>query len=76
VSGRFRRFCHDHYFEEAQPTQTRMRDVMEFSAPFGPLGRALEGLLLRRHMLKLLFRRNECLRRTAEGDDWKRYLPY
>ena len=75
VKGSFRSFCHDYHFEEVQADRTRMTDVMEFSAPFGILGRIVEKALLRRHMLQLLVRRNECLRRTAEGDDWKRYLP-
>lgn len=74
VKGSFRYFCHDHHFEEVQPDRTRMTDVMEFSAPFGIVGRIIEKVLLRRHMLQLLLRRNECLRRTAESDDWKRYL--
>jgi ligand-binding SRPBCC domain-containing protein len=74
VKGSFRSFCHDHHFEEVQADRTRMTDVMEFSAPFGVVGRMVEKVLLRRHMLQLLLRRNECLRRTAEGDAWKRYL--
>ena len=32
VSGRFRRFCHDHYFD-ARDGGTQMRDEMEFEAP-------------------------------------------
>jgi ligand-binding SRPBCC domain-containing protein len=49
VRGRFRRFCHDHYFETHNGT-TLMRDEMEFEAPFGILGRLVEAVLLARHM--------------------------
>ena len=74
VRGKFRTFRHDHFFDDLQPGRTRMRDVMEFAAPFGPIGRVVEILLLKRHMLHLLLRRNECIRRTAEGTEWPRFV--
>jgi ligand-binding SRPBCC domain-containing protein len=73
VQGMFRRFCHDHYFE-TRGGETLMRDVMEFEAPLGPLGRVVENLLLERHMRRLLERRNRCIQQTAESKDWKTYL--
>jgi hypothetical protein len=51
-----------------------MRDVVRFEAPFGFLGRLAEKLMLENHLKELLLRRNEHIRRTAEGDDWKLYL--
>jgi len=38
VRGRFRRFCHDHYFE-LHDSRTLMRDEMEFEAPLWPVRR-------------------------------------
>jgi ligand-binding SRPBCC domain-containing protein len=73
VRGRFRRFCHDHYFETRE-SKTLMKDVMEFEAPLGLLGLGAEKLLLERHMRRLLERRNRCIQRTAESESWKDYL--
>ena len=73
VRGMFRRFCHDHYFESSQ-SRTLMKDVMEFEAPLGLLGKATERLLLEPHMRSLLERRNRCIQRAAESESWKGYL--
>ena len=73
VRGRFRRFCHDHYFE-ARDGGTLMRDEMEFEAPLWPVGKVVEWAVLARHMRSLLERRNQCIRETAESGDWKRYV--
>ena len=51
-----------------------MKDVMEFEAPLGPLGKLVERLVLARHMRRLLERRNRCIQQTAEGENWKAYL--
>jgi len=73
VRWRFRRFCHDHYFE-ARGGGTLMRDEMEFEAPLWPVGRVVERAILARQMRSLLRRRNRCIQETAEGGDWKRYV--
>src|SRR6266550_3349552 len=49
VQGAFHRFCHDHYFEDSGESTT-MEDVMEFEAPWGPLGALIERIVLGRHM--------------------------
>ena len=74
VQGAFHRFCHDHYFEDSSESTT-MKDVMEFEAPWGPLGSLIERIVLKRHMRDLLQRRNECRRRVAESDEWRKFLP-
>jgi hypothetical protein len=51
-----------------------MEDELTFSAPLGPLGLIAERLMLGRHLRVLLERRNDLVRRVAEGDDWERYL--
>jgi ligand-binding SRPBCC domain-containing protein len=70
VRGRFRRFCHDHYFE-AHDSRTLMRDEMEFEAPLWPVGWVVEWVVLARHMRRLLKRRNRGIREAAESGDWK-----
>jgi hypothetical protein len=52
-----------------------MRDVFSFSAPLGPLGKLAECAVLRRYMLNLLKERNEAVRRIAESEEWRRYIP-
>jgi ligand-binding SRPBCC domain-containing protein len=73
VRGRFRSFCHDHFFE-AGDGATLMKDVMQFEAPFGILGSLAERLILKRHMIGLLLHRNQHLRRVAESEEWRRYF--
>jgi ligand-binding SRPBCC domain-containing protein len=74
VRGAFRRFTHDHYFS-ATATGTTMRDVFDFAAPLGPLGRLAERLFLTGYMRRFLEKRNLELKAAAESDDWKKYLP-
>jgi ligand-binding SRPBCC domain-containing protein len=73
VRGMFRTFCHDHYFE-AHSLHTRMRDVMIFEAPLGPLGKLVEKIVLDGHMRKLLQKRNQHIRKVAESSEWSTYL--
>ncbi len=74
IKGKFRTFSHDHYFDDLPSDSTRMRDVMEFAAPLGHIGLVVEKFVLKRHMLQLLLRRNECIRRTAESTEWQGFL--
>jgi ligand-binding SRPBCC domain-containing protein len=83
VRGAFKSFCHDHYFEsvsgetvtgETPIGETLMKDLMQFEAPFGLLGRAVESIL-DRHMRALLRRRDECIKRVAESAEWRNFLP-
>ncbi len=73
VRGRFRSFCHDHFFE-AQDAATLMKDVMQFESPFGLLGSLVEVVLLKPHMFRLFIQRNNHIRQVAESDEWQRYL--
>lgn len=51
--GAFRSFVHDHRFVEADGG-TLMTDVLDFTAPFGLLGRIAERAVLRRYLHRLL----------------------
>ncbi len=66
VRGPFRRWRHEHHFEPDGEGGTVMRDVVDFAAPFGPLGRLVEWVMLDRYMPKLIRLRNEHLKRAAE----------
>ena len=65
VKGAFAEMHHSHYFDLV-PGGTRMRDVFQFRAPFGLLGRMAEGLFLIRYMRNLLLTRNQFLKQTLE----------
>jgi ligand-binding SRPBCC domain-containing protein len=65
IEGRFTRFEHDHFFEPA-PEGTRMRDIIEFDAPFGVIGRAFSALFLTGYMRRLIEERNRHIRDEAE----------
>jgi ligand-binding SRPBCC domain-containing protein len=68
VAGPFRRLRHDHWFH-ASDAGTRMVDEFEFA--LAPL---VDALVLGPHLRRLLLRRNELIKRAAEGGDPSRYL--
>ena len=65
--GAFRSFVHDHFFISCDGT-TMMKDVVEFSAPFGFLGRIVEKLVLRRYLEQLLTSRAQVIKAAAEAE--------
>jgi ligand-binding SRPBCC domain-containing protein len=60
VKGPFKAFRHVHEFE-ATATGSIMTDRVEFTAPFGIVGRFVEKLILRRHMERLIRDRGKFL---------------
>ena len=68
VRGPFKSVTHEHIFI-AQGDGTLVRDTFSFAAPFGPIGWLAERLFLKRHMQKLLDRRNAYLKRRAESQE-------
>lgn len=72
--GAFARLEHAHYFE-ATAAGTRMRDVLDYAAPLGPLGRLAEQLVLTRYLRRFLRRRAAELQQLAEGEGWRQFLP-
>ncbi|MGC4770829.1 SRPBCC family protein [Micromonospora sp. DT44] len=63
ISGPFGRWHHEHSFtpNPADPSATLMRDVIEFSAPMGPVGALVASLILRPYLQRLIARRNTYL---------------
>lgn len=60
VSGPFRRWWHEHTFEETDGTTT-LTDTVAFSSPLGPLGKLVDAMVLTRYMTRLLAVRNRWL---------------
>jgi ligand-binding SRPBCC domain-containing protein len=67
VTGPFRRWWHAHHFEPDGHGGTRMRDVVHFAAPLGPLGTIAELVVLNRYMTRLIHVRNHYVKAIAEG---------
>lgn len=67
VKGPFRRFRHVHEFKE-DSTGTTMVDRIEFTAPFGLVGRVVERLVLARYLRTLVETRNRHLTAGPRAD--------
>jgi ligand-binding SRPBCC domain-containing protein len=74
LRGAFSRLQHDHYFEQVLGG-TRMRDVFDYAAPLGPLGRLAEKLFLTSYLRRLLTARNQELKAVAESQEWAQFVP-
>ena len=80
LDGRFKTFQHDHHFREEPATgsgapSTVLEDELRFSLPFGLPGRLVAQMVMVPHIRKLMRSRFHRIKRIAEGEDWKRYLP-
>lgn len=73
VRGPFRSLVHDHYFD-AVPAGTRMRDVFEFLAPLGAVGRLAEQAVLTGYLRRFLAERARVLKWLAESGEGKRFI--
>lgn len=74
VRGAFARLDHEHHFAE-DGGDTVMRDVFEFAAPLGVLGRVAERAVLTRYLRRLLEVRNREIKAIAESEAWRRFVP-
>ena len=61
VAGPFATWHHEHHFVSAPGGRTAMRDVIDFAAPHGLLGRFAENAFLERYMARLIAIRNRHL---------------
>ena len=52
-----------------------MRDVFEYLAPFGVVGRVAERVFLTAYMKRFLQRRMYELKDVAESNEWSRFVP-
>ena len=74
VTGLPKRFGHDYTFE-ATGDGTRLTDRFTVESRFGPVGALVDRLYLRPKMEEALKHRLNFIKRIAESDEWKRYLP-
>ena len=72
--GRFKRFQHDHEFSQVG-AHTLLHDKIRFTMPFGWAGDMVARQIMVPYISRLLRRRLLTLKRVAESDEWRRYLP-
>ena len=76
LDGRFKTFQHDHHLRELPGNAgTEMRDELRFTMPLGVLGRTVARYVMVPHILRLMKSRFARIKRIAEGEDWRQYLP-
>lgn len=73
ISGAFKRFDHDHFFEP-KDDKTLMRDVFDYDSPYRIFGRIADTFFLESYMRKLLEERNKLIKKTAESDEWQKFI--
>jgi ligand-binding SRPBCC domain-containing protein len=66
VDGPFAELVHDHHFERVDG-HTVMRDEFVFASPAGPLGTAVDRLVLEQYLRNLIASRNRELKAIAEN---------
>lgn len=71
--GQFAFFQHDHQFQDIDG-YTLLIDIVRFSLPMGPLGKIVGQKIVAPHVLHMMLKRFELLKRIAEGPEWDRYI--
>ncbi len=71
----FKKFVHEHFFEQNE-NGTLMKDKLVLEAPFGFAGKLATTIFLKNYIRKFLIRRNQVIKQTAQGNDWKKILNY
>jgi ligand-binding SRPBCC domain-containing protein len=74
TQGRFKFFQHDHHFTEIAG-QVLLKDTVRFSLPWGFAGRLIAKRIMVPHIAGLMRRRFALIKRIAETDEWREYLP-
>ena len=74
VEGYFKNFKHLHKFH-SEGKNTTMEDYLEYSLPFGLLGKFLDFILIKRHLTNFLILRNDAIKKKAESNDQFQIIP-
>lgn len=73
VKGAFKRFKHEHFYSEKNGV-VLMKDVFDYDAPLGILGKFADVLFLKNYMTRFLEKRNKVIKEFAESERWKEVL--
>ena len=74
TKGIFHHLHHVHRFEQRNQA-TVMIDEFDFASPVGLLGALIDAIFLKRYLKKLLIERNQLIKKYAECDEWKNFIP-
>lgn len=66
VKGPFKSFSHQHNFQGMPDGTTVMYDIVEYTAPGGPLGLLIDKIVLEKYLKDFLTRRNRAFKQMAE----------
>ncbi len=75
IAGRFASFQHDHNFIDRKDGHVVLLDEVRFAMPLGSVGALLGRTVMVPHIRDLMRRRFAMLKRLAETDGWREYLP-
>ena len=64
VRGPFVQFDHDHFFD-GRSGKTLMRDALEYRLPFGVVGAAVDAVVVRRRLRRILEERGDAIAEAA-----------
>ncbi len=74
IAGRFQSFEHDHHLIET-PEGTRLDDEVRFTMKLRWGGALTGSFIVAPHIRGLMRRRFHLLKRLAETDEWRQYIP-
>jgi ligand-binding SRPBCC domain-containing protein len=72
--GRFKRFQHDHHLFYIDG-RTVLNDKIRFTLPLSWAGRIVARTILVPYISRVLRRRMKLLKKVAESQEWRKYLP-
>ena len=73
LKGAFQSMRHFHLFS-VEANFTIMRDEFIFESPYGYLGHFVNYIFLKKYMIQLLNKRNQCIKSIAESDRYHHFI--
>lgn len=71
--GIFKGFRHEHHLRRENDSVI-IKDIFEYNAPLGWLGKIADVLFLKKYMRRFLLERNQVIKEFSETDKWKGVL--
>ncbi|AUC23676.1 cell division protein [Polaribacter sejongensis] len=73
VHGAFKSFRHEHFLER-KGDKVIVKDIFDFTSPFGVLGKIADFIFLKKYMQQFLIERNKVIKYYAESGKWREVL--